>query len=392
MALEEGLLQAYLDDELPAIERSRIAEHLDACERCRDRLAELQRGNEFAAGMLAALDPLPVEMPATAPALKSLRAGLGSARPARWTVVTRSVETMIRGFRSNASWRLAAVGGLALVLVIATFSIAPVRDAMAQFLGIFRVQKFSVIDISQDRARQLEDLGDMVEQGVFGEPETLREAGKPQVVGGLDEAQALAGFAARTPMDGPEGATLGEVSVQEGPHLRMTVERSAVEAALAFMGVTDVSLPPLDRVTVEVDVPPAIAQRFDVDNPYGSRDAAYTLVQAPSPVVDVPAGIDPQAMGEILLQVLGLQPNEARQLAATMDWTSTFIIPLPSDMVRSYDLDADGVPAVLLEQKAGSDGYRRQRLLLWQRDGMVYALEAENLAAASLKQIADSLQ
>ena len=80
------------------------------------------------------------------------------------------------------------------------------------------------------------------------------------------------------------------------------------------------------------------------------------------------------------------------RLAQSIDWTSTFILPLPSDMARSYDVQVNGMPGVILEETPGSDGYRRRKILLWERDGIVYAINATNMTAPTLLQIAESLQ
>jgi hypothetical protein len=299
---------------------------------------------------------------------------------------------MKRSLRINPAWRVAAVGLLSLIMLFGMFSFAPTRQALADFLGIFRVRKFAVISVDQARIEQLEEMEDLLESELFAEPEFLREPGEPQMVADVTEAAVLAGFEAKVPGQIPEGARLDQVAVERGPHVRMTVDRSAVEAALAYLEVTDVTLPPVEQVTVEVDVPPAVVQEYHVSNPYGEADASLTISQAPSPAVEVPDGIDPRAMGEILLQVLGLQSDEARRVAQSIDWTSTFILPLPSDMVRSYDVQVNGMPGVMLEETPGSDGYRRRKVMLWERDGVVYAIQGTNLTAPTLLQIAESLQ
>lgn len=73
--LEDGTLQAFLDDELPAEERARVAEHLLACQQCQTHHEELTRATALFAQSVSVLD---VEPPASRPAGGALR-GRGRA-------------------------------------------------------------------------------------------------------------------------------------------------------------------------------------------------------------------------------------------------------------------------------------------------------------------------
>lgn len=68
--LEDGTLQAFLDDELPARTRAEVAEHLLACESCHARQEELLQANTLFAQSISVLD---VEPPSTGPAAGPLR-------------------------------------------------------------------------------------------------------------------------------------------------------------------------------------------------------------------------------------------------------------------------------------------------------------------------------
>jgi len=57
--VHEGMLQAWLDGELTAPERSGVAEHLQGCLACRDHAAELRAAAERLGAALAFLDTAP---------------------------------------------------------------------------------------------------------------------------------------------------------------------------------------------------------------------------------------------------------------------------------------------------------------------------------------------
>jgi hypothetical protein len=395
MTRDLGTLQAYLDNELAPGQRDEVAAHLAGCEDCRRQMAALAAEASQAGALLAGLEPAAI--PAAPAALAWMRGSLPAARVAPWTAWSRRWQEMSGRMRENGlvrgtplALRAAAVGALAVVLVVGMLSFAPAREAMAQFLGLFRVQQFTVVPI--DSMARMESFEDVLESGILGEPEMIREAGEEQVVADEAAAEALAGYGVRMPTQMPEGARLEKLGVTRGPHLRLQVDRPTVQAALEMAGLADVALPPFDTAAVEVDAPAFVGAEYAVENPYGDRDARMVLVQGPSPEIVLPPGIDPATMGEIYLRAVGLPAADAAHLAQTIDWTSTVVIPLAGDMASYSEVVADGVPALLFQEVRSSASRGPERVLLWQRDGVVYSLMAQNVSESGMLQVADSLR
>ncbi|MEZ4769343.1 MAG: zf-HC2 domain-containing protein [Caldilineales bacterium] len=396
MTRDSGTLQAYLDGALSTDERADVAKHLAGCEACRREVEALQEYAGQTASLLAGLEPVTAAVPAAPAALARLRAGLPVAKQAPWSAWLRRYKNMSGEIRRNGlmrgtpvALRAAAIGALVLLLLVGTMSFAPAREAMAQFLGLFRVQQFTVVNI-EDLAR-MRSFEDVLQSGILGEPEVIRDFGEEQVAADQNAAAALAGYAVRLPAKMPEGTALEKLAVTQGPHIRLEVDRPTVQMALDMAGVADVNLPEFDTAAIEVDAAAVVAAEYTVDNPYGARDAGMTLMQAPSPEIDLPPGIDPATMGEIYLRAVGLPAEDAARLAQTIDWTSTVVIPMTGDMGSYSEVTADGVPALLFE--AASPSRRgRERALLWQRDGVVYGLMAWNVADSAMLQTADSLR
>ncbi|MEJ2503657.1 MAG: zf-HC2 domain-containing protein [Gemmatimonadota bacterium] len=72
--LEDGTLQAFLDDELAPAGRAEVAEHMLGCERCRTRHAGLSRANALFTDAMAAIDVAPpVDVPSGAPRRRARR-------------------------------------------------------------------------------------------------------------------------------------------------------------------------------------------------------------------------------------------------------------------------------------------------------------------------------
>jgi hypothetical protein len=85
-----------------------------------------------------------------------------------------------------------------------------------------------------------------------------------------------------------------------------------------------------------------------------------------------------RALGEAMLQMLGMTPEEAARLSATIDWTTTLVLPLPSDLGQVQEVPVDGTTGLLFAsqwQQEGGD-WVKEVSLLWQKGGFVYLVAA----------------
>jgi hypothetical protein len=103
----------------------------------------------------------------------------------------------------------------------------------------------------------------------------------------------------------------------------------------------------------------------------------------------MPAGLDPVTLGEAAFKWLGMPAEDAHRLAQTIDWTSTVVIPLPTDVAQAREVTVDGVTGLMLE---GNNRARGNTLFVWQRADMVYGIDGEGVNSDLLLQLADSLQ
>lgn len=283
-------------------------------------------------------------------------------------------------------WQIVAGSVVALLLLVGLLSLGPVRQAAADFLGIFRVRKFAAISVDPAQLDKLESLGSLLESGWLGEPTVLREPQDLGQVATAAEASTLAGFAVRTPQQLPDGWTAGALSVARGPALRLVVERELVVSALEAIGAQGVQLPDVAQMTIEGDVPMLVNQRFS------GQSASIELLQALSPTVTMPEEVDPTQLGQALLQLLGMPEEDARRVARTIDWTSTFVIPLPTNVARFYEVEVNGSSGLMLEEVQETGTRYPSSLLLWQADGIVYGMAGQNVATAELLDMANSLR
>lgn len=391
MSRDDGLLRACMDGELPPAEHAALSAHVVTCVACQARLKELEAQAAFVSGRLGILALGLDEAVQPAPEiLTSLKRELGCQAEFTWRERLDIMVTQLFMGR----WRSVLVGFAALVLVAALLTLEPVRVAATQFLGVFRVRKFAVITLDPAQVERLRSLEEKVSssQGFpFGETKVLKEPGAPRPVASVDEARAELGIPVRLPRTLPADINSTPVlRVQDGGAAQMTVDRARAQALLDALGRSDLKLPAaLDGATIEFTIPKSVIAE------YGDGPSALHLIQMSSPTVNLPPGVDLAQLGEIGLEVLGLSPDEARRLSGAIDWSSTLVIPLPSEMGSFQEVTVDGVTGILINARpqptTPKGPVRGGYSLMWAKHGVVYNLTSRGnptdlLAAANSMQ------
>lgn len=387
MRCDTDRLAAYADGALTAAEQAALTEHLAGCRACRAALADHQARSQAVAASLSALDPISTPSPAQALAryrteTQPARALWGSRGSLRRNIAMTHQPAYMPPHR-NGMWRPLAVGAAAVICLVLLFSFAPVRQVAADFLGLFRVRKFAVIPLDQQQTDRLEALLQQTDTGVLGEPQFTREEGPEQAVSDATQATSLAGYGVRTPSKLSGNAVLEKFTVQAGPAMHYEIDRTTLEAVLRAAGARIDGLPQTDKLTFDVDIASITRQQ------YWLGLNRLELMQVPSPEVDLPEGIDPVTLAETAFLFLGMPAEDAGRMAASIDWTSTLVIPLPAQAAQAREVSVDGVTGLLIESV---DNARKNSALLWERDGILYFLSGTNVDQKLLLDVADSLQ
>ena len=271
-----------------------------------------------------------------------------------------------------------------------------VRAIANSFLQLFRVEQVRVISVNMDALPGRMESSAQLE-AFFSKNVQIEEQGEPQEVATLEEASALAGMPLRELPGEP-----AQYLYQPGGAATITIDLELLRGVLREMGRSDVQLPDsLDGAVVKVQIPDSVitqvgdcqsSQRAGVAEPgQGSPNQSSDCViffQMPSPSVSAPPELDVAQLGQIYLQVLGMSETEAAQFASKVDWTTTFVIPIPQGSADYKEVQVDGVTGALLQFRRGSGpGY----MLIWVKNGVVYVLSgfgnknAALEAAAALK-------
>jgi hypothetical protein len=403
--IHDDILRAHLDGELPASELGGVGEHLAACADCRARFEKLRAEALHTEKLLAILAPAADNSPINpGEAYWQFRNSVGTVDEPRASWITRLFAP-----RWRPAWGLAALAVTVAILV----SMNPVRIWAQQVLAMLRVEKIQVVPIdpatlmssSAPDARPYKLVNQFIADNVV----VTVDPGKPDIVSGVTQAAELTGHPIRIigNLAAPTSVEVnGEIAFQ------MTIDRDRIAALLDEVGRSDIQIPEsANGALVAVHIPKTVVSSYGdcpvrqgslSSNPQSRAEAMAArraerlasakdtnctyLIQAPTPTVSVPPNLDMAGIAEAALELAGMNPAEARSFCQTVDWSSTLVVPIPSNSSSSETVAVDGVQGTLITQTL-SEGNRYS--LLWVKDGVIYSLaghggssEALSLAAS----------
>jgi hypothetical protein len=289
----------------------------------------------------------------------------------------------------------AAAASIAVVGVV--FTLPPVQAAAEAFLDLFRVKQFTGVQFDPERLKDLEGSGFNPELLLGNVVEPLTPPQEPVSYATAADAGAAAGIRVRTPAFVPLGfASTGFMATSEMA-ARLTIDTAGLQALLDALGLADVELPQgLDGQTATVRLPPVVTQTFVSRNPeVTDRDGAILersvhVIQAESPDITFPAGVDLAKLAYAGLRVLGMPRDEAYRMSVTIDWRTTLIVPVPAKAVAYRPLNVSGNEGLLIEGLAAGERFPGG-VLMWSSGGETFAV-AGAVSGEELLEIAQTLQ
>jgi len=365
---------------------------LEVCRECREREDEITLRYQL---INRKMDSLTLQSTRSTPDVGAAHAGL------RARLSDKERLTMWKKLTSK-TYRPAWVAlGLVAILAIA-LAFPQARVIADNFLGLFRVQQFSVVQVNPGNLP--EQLGSSSQlEYLLANDVQFESTGEWQKAESAEQASRLAGIPVRLPA-GVEG--MQSLGVQPGAKASFQVDLKRVQAVLDEIGQSGIQLPQnLDGTLVTVDLPAAVttmygecqpdfeatrAQDYDPDD--RSRSEWFdctTLVQMPSPVVNAPPTLDIDKIGSAFLQILGMTPKEAAHFSENIDWATTLVVPIPIYGTSYRDVNVDGVSGTFIQQNY--EDHAPQYLLMWVKDEIVYALTGSGNIQTALR-IAGSLK
>ncbi len=288
---------------------------------------------------------------------------------------------------------LAASG---LTVLVVGLSFPSVRSLAQQFLDLFRVQRFVAISIDPARLEQLARLKDGsfdLKSLLSRNTEVIKEPGQMQVVANSAEAGRLAGIEVRLPTALPSDLVQDQIRVAGEGMARFTADTVFLQSLMDALEITDVLVPQeLNRATVTVRLPPRVFISYN-----RSGISNVMLMQAASPEITLPQGVHLPEIVEIVLRILGMNLDEARQFAYSVDWRGTLLVPVPAQEASFREVDLGRAKGLLIEPRnhsvpPGEHGRpEHPKVLMWSDDSKVYCLSG-TIRSTELVLMASSLQ
>jgi hypothetical protein len=113
------------------------------------------------------------------------------------------------------------------------------------------------------------------------------------------------------------------------------------------------------------------------------------LMQLASPTIEAPNELPIADLGAAFLQIMGMSPEEAANFSASLDWSSTLVIPVPRNEADYREVSVDGVTGTLIQEASGRHG--GGFVLMWVKDGILYGFTGSGDGSQALE-MANSLQ
>lgn len=289
---------------------------------------------------------------------------------------------------------VAAAATLVLGSVLVLTSPAA-RAAAQDILDMFRVKRFAAVSIDPERIEQLRS-GRVDMKAMLGDSvEVIKDAGEPVVVGTVHEASLRSGLALLQPTFVFNTQVQPRIFVSGEHEARYTANAERLQGLVDLLGMDDVQVPQeLDGAQVDVRMRPSVTMRYEREGNW-----VATFVQAPSPEVDLPKGVDLARQGEIGLRITGLPAAEAKAFASKIDWNTTLLVPVPANAASFREVDVRGTTGLMIEvdnrrtqQPANGQGSESPRsILLWSEGPNVYYI-GSTMHPVDVIEMANSLQ
>jgi hypothetical protein len=276
------------------------------------------------------------------------------------------------------------------------FTLPAVQAGAQAFLEFFRVKQFTGVEFDPARLQSLESSG-ISPEAIFGKVEPLTDAPlEPVSYATAADAGAAAGIRVRTPAWVPPGFEPSGIMASSEHAARISINVTGIQAVLDALGLADVELPEnLDGQTATVRVPPIVTQTYVNDDFVSPRtgetvERSVHVIQAKSPDVAFPAGLDLSKLAYAGLRVFGMPRDEAYRMSVTIDWRTTLIVPVPAKAVAYRPINVSGNEGLLITGLARDEVFHGG-VLMWSAGGETFAV-AGAIGGDELLEIAQTLQ
>lgn len=355
-----GTLQAYLDGEVSRDEKKRIMKHLESCGACRGKVHELQSLQAFCEDSFE-VDEAAVDVDRAWVRFEENLPYTGVREAAGTTTVTTR-----KGWSSlKTKTKRWIVSGVAAAAIFSSLAIPQVQVGANQFLSLFRVDQFEMVQLTQQDLEDVEswvsehEAGEIDLKGV-GKLERSVADGELQQFGTVDQAQK-AGYP--VPQLGDFGVS--GVDVIPAQTITFTLDVEKANQLLGQLGAEEQFEAALDGKPFSVSIFETVKANYMMN---GSQ---LSYVRTKSPEINVPEGTSIVQLRDTLLSLPFLPENVKTQLANISDFETT--LPVPA--VNTEEAQVNEV------QVGGAQGFtfvsKDESSVVWKEDDRLHMIMAE---------------
>lgn len=365
----EDRIQAYLDGELPRVERKELALHLETCADCRDTLHALKRLGEWSENALRESFALPPQAQSqeidVEAAWMRLQQRLTAQRDA--SLVHPNPNTRGRWIHMAKTYKKWLVGTAAAAVLFGSFAIPQVQAAADELLSMFRVEKIQSIQITP---QDLNEMQQWISAGTAGEL-NLQGLGK---LWSDDPSRDMVSYntlqqaeAAGITPTVPKGFDVSMISVRPSYTLNFQLNTDSTNALLKQLGSKVAFDPKLNNKQFSIQFPQSVTTDL-TSNAHPDQSFSYTAFDSPNMVV--PKDVDMNSLRETVLQLPMLPEHIRQQLASIDQWQTTLPVPNFAGSQSSLTkVTVNGVEGLFTNRTEAHDA-----MLLWQKNGQVHML------------------
>lgn len=391
--LNESELRALLDGAANETDARVWTAHIEACLQCATRLAALSESRAQTSDLMDALLPDASSGPPVAAAYRKLQQRIAQSEqsPSSW----KGASLMER--LTDAPRRMAVAGVVIVALMALVIAWSPVSTLAGNVLNSFRVQQFAAVTVPMDLVQKF-DPHAMAETGSHpelnmqqftkmlqgnGAFQTTYKSMPVHQVNTLADASTHLGGTIEVPTNLPSlfQSVQPEIYTGDAGSASYAVDVAQADKVLDMLSLNVQGLPDpatTPKVTFSVDIPASAVLH------YKAGDANLFIGQMQSPTLNIPDTVNVDELRDSILAIPGLPTDMVAQIRAVKDWQHTLIVPVPSGATTAQKT-VQGAPALLISEKDGA-------VVLWQKNGDLYAVGGNGLTADQVMAVAGSMQ
>jgi hypothetical protein len=233
----------------------------------------------------------------------------------------------------------------------------------------YQIEKKETIDFTVDRA----SLQEMLDQAK--RPDLLLPASFDQAHVQIKIPQSLVQVYGQC--GGADAANGNQTPVSEDTPTHTQIAQTDDSDA---MEIDDTEQPQVASAKIEPQIEKAPPE----------PNGCLIFFQMPVPEARVSSSMRFPLVMQILAQLVGSSDDQESAASASIDWTNTIAVPIPTTLATMENVQVNGTDATLIRLKRGESKYS-PFFLVWIRDGKIYALLGPG-DPNNAKALADSVQ